>query len=75
MGEIPQVSGKQTGRVLTRLGFELKSQHGSHMKFVRKTDLGTETVVVPNHQVLRKGTLHSILKYLKLDLKRFKDLL
>lgn len=72
MAKLPQISGEAMGRLLVRLGFYMKSQKGSHMKFVRERDTGREVVIVPNHQVLRKGTLNDILK--KVDLREIKDL-
>ena len=45
--------------LLMRNGFILKSQKGSHMKFVK----GDKTVVVPNHgsKGIEKGTYYNIL--------------
>ena len=64
------------GRVLNRLGFNFVSQHGSHMKFVRfKLEGGKETIIMPNHKILRKGILHNILKKLDLGIDKLKDLL
>ena len=74
MGKLPQVSGKDIGRVLVRLHFELKSQRGSHMKFVREHKYGREVVIVPNHKTLRTGTLHDILKQLNLNAEKLKKL-
>jgi predicted RNA binding protein YcfA (HicA-like mRNA interferase family) len=75
MDKLPQISGKEAGRVLARLGFHLQSQKGSHMKFVRERQDAKEIIVVPNHTVLRKGTLHSILKKLDFTVMQFKKLL
>ena len=75
MGKLPQVSGKDIGRVLVRLHFELKSQRGSHMKFVRKHQYGREVVIVPNHKTIRAGTLHDILKQLNLTAEKLMELL
>lgn len=72
MDKPPEISGKTMGRLLIRLGFYMKSQKGSHMKFVRERDTGKEVVIVPNHKVLRKGTLNDILK--KVDLREIKSL-
>ena len=70
--KLPQISGKNMGRLLVRLGFYLKSQKGSHMKFVREYETGKEIIIVPNHKILRKGTLNSIFK--KVDLHALNDL-
>ena len=45
--------------LLRRNGFTLKSQKGSHLKFVK----GDKTVVVPNHKSkgIEKGTYYNIL--------------
>ncbi len=74
MSELPQISGKEMGRVLVHFGFSLHSQRGSHIKYVRGGD-GKETIIVPNHKVLRKGTLHSILKQLNITVKELKKLM
>ena len=72
MGKLPQISGREMGRILVRLGFYLKSQKGSHMKFVRERDMRKEIIIVPDHKVLQKGTLNDILK--KVDLRNIDDL-
>lgn len=72
---LPQLSGRELSRVVLRLGFRFVSQKGSHMKFVRKTETGKEIIVIPNHKVLRKGTLSSISKRLNLDTEKLKEFL
>ena len=75
MAKLPQVSGKDMGRVLTRLGLYLRSQKGSHMKFVREREARREIIIIPNHAVLRKGTLDGILKKLTMDIAELKKFL
>lgn len=75
MPKLPQISGKEMSRVLVKLGFKLKSRKGSHLKFARDASYGEEIIVVPNHKIIRKGTLHGILKHLNLDAHRIKELL
>ena len=70
-----QISGKELGRALTRLGFQFKSQKGSHMKFVRLHGGVKEVIIVPSHKVLRKGTLRGILKQLNLNIEKLEKLL
>lgn len=74
MPRLPQISGKELGRVLTRLGFMFISQKGSHIKFTRAVTGSKEIIVIPNHKVIRKGTLRGILKRLNLDLEKLKEL-
>lgn len=75
MLKLPQISGKEMGRVLARLGFVFRSQKGSHMKFIRLHDGTKEIIVVPNHKVLRKGTLGGILKQLNIGLEKLRELI
>ena len=72
MDKLPQLSGKTVRRLLVRLGFYLKRQKGSHMKFIREQGDTREVIIVPNHKVLRKGTLNDILK--KIDMRSVDDL-
>jgi len=72
---LPQISGKQMSRVLIRLGFRLKSQKGSHMKFEKKMEYGKEIIVMPNHKFMRVGTLYNIMKKLNLNIETLKELL
>lgn len=75
MAKLPQVSGKDMGRVLTRLGFYLGHQKGSHMKFIRKFNNRKEIIIVPNHKVLRKGTTNNIVKKIDLSIEELKKFL
>lgn len=75
MVRLPQISGKELGRALTRLGFQFKSQKGSHIKFVRLHGGVKEVMVIPNHKVIRKGTLRGILKQLNLNIEKLEKLL
>ena len=73
--KLPQLSGKSMGRLLVRLRFDLKSQKGSHMKYVRDENGVREVIIVPNHKVLRKGTLHDILKKANIRADNLKELM
>jgi predicted RNA binding protein YcfA (HicA-like mRNA interferase family) len=55
---LPVVSGQQTIKALSSLGFEQVSQRGSHVK-LRSED---RTAIVPLHKELARGTLRSILR-------------
>jgi len=43
-------------RKLERLGFELVSQKGNHIKFAKYTDKGVITAIVPNYREVSPGT-------------------
>ena len=76
MPKLPQVSGHDVIKALRKIGFEKVSQKGSHIKLQRvKGDL-TQTIIVPDHKVLKKGTLQNgILKNIPLAVEEFLDLL
>ena len=69
--KLPQISGREVGRVLERLGFILKSRKGSHMKYVSDGKI----IIVPEHKILKKGTLRSILRELNIGVEKLKALL
>ena len=62
MPKLPQISGWKVVKLLQKEGWEVVSQKGSHMKLSKDSDLGKVTVIIPQHKVLKKGTLSSILK-------------
>ena len=47
---------------LEKNGFQIISQKGSHIKFVKYTAKGTITAIVPKHKEISIGTIKSILK-------------
>ena len=65
MPKLPVVSGRKLIRALTRLGFVIVRQKGSHV-FLQK---GENTTVVPLHKEIKKATLKSILKQANLSLE------
>ncbi len=76
MPKLPQVSGKETIKALQKVGFQLVSQEGSHIKLARVLPTGKQTVIVPAHKVLKKGTLRSgILRPINLSIEDFLKLL
>ncbi len=76
MPKLPQVSGKDVVKALAKIGFEKVSQKGSHIKLQRMHSDLIETVIVPNHTELRKGTLRNgILKPINVSVEEFTILL
>ncbi len=59
---IPQISGKDAIKILRKNGFVVIRQKGSHIRLEKNTPEGTIKITVPNHPVLKKGTLHQIIK-------------
>ena len=76
MSDIPQISAKEVIKALGKIGFEISRQKGSHIRLVRIQGGVKQLVTVPNHKVIRKGTLlNGILKAINLTIEDFKKLL
>ena len=54
------ISGK-LGKALTRLGYQVTRQTGSHMRLTTQQG-GEHHVTIPAHDVLKVGTLNAILR-------------
>ncbi|MCE2728328.1 MAG: type II toxin-antitoxin system HicA family toxin [Planctomycetaceae bacterium] len=55
------VSGADLAKLLAAFGYTVTRQKGSHLRLTT-TQGGGHHVTVPNHDVLRTGTLNGILK-------------
>ena len=63
MPKLKVLSGRGVIKILSKFGFEVVSQKGSHMKLRRVLPNGTkQTLTVPLHEELDKGTLKAIFK-------------
>nr|WP_321497961.1 type II toxin-antitoxin system HicA family toxin [uncultured Methanolobus sp.] len=67
MPEFPVTSGKKAIKALTKMGFVVVRQKGSHVFLQR----GQDTVTMPLHSPLKKGTLNSVLKQGNVPLEEF----
>ena len=65
---------RQVRRKLERIGFRIKSQRGSHVKFVRYADDGVQTAIVPHHREISVGLLRSIIRQAGLTSSEFEEL-
>ena len=72
MSRLPRISGRECVKALTKVGFYLKRQHGSHM-ILRRDDPFAQ-VVVPDHKELDRGTLRSIIRQAHLGVDEFMEL-
>ena len=48
--------------VLSRYGYNVVRQTGSHVRLLKKLDAGEHAITVPNHKTIKIGTLQSIVK-------------
>ena len=65
--KLPQISGRELVKKLCKLGFVVTRQKGSHIRLEKNTPEETIKVTVPDHKILKKGTLHHILKSAKVS--------
>ncbi len=68
---LPVVSARECIAALQKAGFSISSQKGSHVK-MRK---GSIVVIVPNHKLLKPGTLRAIIRQAGLTVDEFVALL
>jgi len=58
---LPVLSGRQLVKVLTRLGYTVDRQRGSHI-ILRHGEPPHRRLVVPDHAEIAKGTLRALLR-------------
>ncbi len=60
MPKLKLLSGAEVIAILEQFGFQIYSQRGSHVKLRRVSEMGKETLTVPNHRQLDTGTCRAI---------------
>ncbi len=68
------LSFREVSRKLSKAGFNVVSQKGSHLKFVKETDRHRLIVIVPHHVTIKMGTLKSIIEQSGMSLVEFENL-
>lgn len=61
MPKLKVLSGAEVIKMFLSFGFEISNQKGSHIKLCRNTIYGNQTLTIPNHIEIDKGTLKAIL--------------
>lgn len=72
MTKLPVISGKKLIKILTKLGYYVRDQKGSHVHLrhpIRKP------LTVPAHKTIARGTLRAIISDADLTVKEFLKLL
>jgi predicted RNA binding protein YcfA (HicA-like mRNA interferase family) len=69
MSKLPVISGTECVKALEKAGFYFKRQEGSHM-ILRRDEPFAQTTV-PDHKVIDRGTLKSILRKTNLTVEEF----
>ena len=73
MAAMPVISGREAVKVFESLGWEVARQRGSHIILVRDSDI--ETLSVPDHREVGKGTLRSLIRSAGITTDEFQDAL
>jgi len=73
VSKLPVVSGADCVKALSKIGFEVYRQRGSHIVVVRKSPPRQTTI--PNHKELDRGTLRAIIRQTGLTIEEFVSLL
>ena len=74
MPKLPVVSGQDVVRALTKAGFEVHHQKGSHI-ILKQTVAPFARLSVPNHKEIKRGLLMSILRDAGMTREQFVNLL
>tara|TARA_Y100000034_G_scaffold135315_1_gene206755 strand:- start:26094 stop:26306 length:213 start_codon:yes stop_codon:yes gene_type:complete len=69
--KLPQISGLELIKILRKKGFVVVRQKGSHIRLEKNTEKEIIKITVPNHKILKKGTLHQIIKITELKEEDF----
>jgi predicted RNA binding protein YcfA (HicA-like mRNA interferase family) len=72
MSKLPVISGAECVKALTKIGFVINRQRGSHIILIREEP--RTTISVPDHKELDRGTLRSIIRQAGLRVEEFVEL-
>ena len=75
MQKLPRMSGGEVIKILTKIGFTIARQKGSHVILKKETPEGIRTTVVPLHSEVDRGTLLEILRQAGLKKEDFLNLI
>ena len=72
MSKLPVISGAECVKALTRAGFTVYRERGSHITLIRKDP---PSQLFQNHKDLDRGTLRAIIRQAGLTVEEFVELL
>ena len=75
MSKLPHLSGNEVIKLLTKVGFSVARQKGSHIILIKQTTSEKRAVVVPNHKEIDIGTLIEIIRQAGLKREEFLQLI
>lgn len=74
MSKLPIISGFKAVKALSKIGYKIDHQTGSHM-ILRHEEPPHRRLTIPNHKELAKGTLRAIIRQSGLTVEEFLELL
>lgn len=74
MPKVPVLSWLEVIKALSKIGYEIDHQTGSHI-IMRQRELPHRRAVVPRHKEVARGTLRSIIREAGLEVEEFVRLL
>ena len=74
MSVLPRISGREVVAALSKLGYTVDRQKGSHI-VLRQNPVPHRRLTVPDHPEIAKGTLRAIIRQAGLTVDEFRDLL
>ena len=69
--KLPIISGKELIKFLSKKGFEIVSQKGSHVRMKQNKFGEVKVTIVPLHKELDAGTLLAILRQCEIEKEEF----
>ena len=68
MSKLPVISARDLVKILSKVGYSVDHQTGSHM-ILRNRNYPHRRITVPNHKEIARGTLRSIIRQSGLTLE------
>ena len=72
MPRLPMLSGQEAAKVFGRAGWIVARQRGSHMILLKPSHQAT--LSIPDHKVVAKGTLRSLIRAAGMTVEEFVSL-
>lgn len=74
MSKLPVISARELLKILSKIGYSIDHQTGSHM-ILRNESYPYRRITVPNHKEIARGTLRAIIRQSGLTLDEFRGYL
>ena len=74
MPKLPVISGQEVIRKLSKVGYQILRQKGSHVRLRNVSNPSFKPITVPLHKSIKPGLLHQIIKDANLSLEEFVEL-